>query len=252
MKYKLILSVLSLLFAASLAQAYVASSNNYRIEVDSINFGGGFSNSANYQTQTTGGEVGSGDSSSANYVLRAGYQAMASTTLSISSPGNVTISTLPGNDHTAGTSDKSIAWTVKSPAGYLLTVRAATSPALETTTSGLDSFDDYAPIGAADYDWIFLTTQAFFGFSLSGTDVAGNYRSHDSGGGTFVCGSGVSSSGHCWDGFSTGDKSIATASGSNLPDGSVTNMDLRVSLGSSKSQSFGDYQATVVATAVVI
>ncbi len=54
--------------------AAVASSPHYQMEFDSLNFGGGYSNSTNYTMQDTGGEVGTGYSNSANNTIHAGYQ----------------------------------------------------------------------------------------------------------------------------------------------------------------------------------
>jgi hypothetical protein len=52
------------------------SSDNYKINADSINIGGGQSSSANYKMEDTIGEAGIGDSESDSYKTKAGYQAM--------------------------------------------------------------------------------------------------------------------------------------------------------------------------------
>jgi hypothetical protein len=62
---------ITLIFAAM-------SSDNYKIDADSINIGGSQSNSANYKMEDTVGEVGTSGSTSTNYKLNAGYQAMLS------------------------------------------------------------------------------------------------------------------------------------------------------------------------------
>mgnify|MGYP001604268538 FL=1 len=40
------------------ALAYVASSTNYRLQADSLNFAGNLSTSSSYNLQDTGGELG--------------------------------------------------------------------------------------------------------------------------------------------------------------------------------------------------
>lgn len=68
------LIVLCLCVTAPVAYAYVSSGTNYRIEFDSINFGGGQSSSGNYSQESTFGEVGTGDLSGTNYNSNSGYQ----------------------------------------------------------------------------------------------------------------------------------------------------------------------------------
>ncbi len=57
-------------------RAHVMSSQNYRINVDSINIGGGKQASGNYRNENTAGEIATGISSSISYKMSAGYQAM--------------------------------------------------------------------------------------------------------------------------------------------------------------------------------
>jgi hypothetical protein len=68
------------------------SSDNYKIDADSINIGGSQSNSANYRMEDTLGEMGTSESASASYIMKAGYQAMtggaADPTLSFSITDN--------------------------------------------------------------------------------------------------------------------------------------------------------------------
>ena len=66
--------VCALLVFQSSAFAQIRSSSNYQIESDSINAGGGLSNSASFTTESTVGEVATGQSTSTNFSLQAGFQ----------------------------------------------------------------------------------------------------------------------------------------------------------------------------------
>ncbi len=62
-------------FSAQVHDAVAAmSSGSYKIQADSMNFGGAQSSSGSYAVQDTAGEVGTGDLQSANTILHAGYQ----------------------------------------------------------------------------------------------------------------------------------------------------------------------------------
>ena len=81
------------------------SSSNYKIESDSVNFGGGLSESASYRLESTAGEVATGDSSSASFRLHAGYQQMHETYIAFDDPADdVTMSPSLGGI-TGGTSN---------------------------------------------------------------------------------------------------------------------------------------------------
>lgn len=58
----------------SVGNVYAMSSNNYSVQIDSVNFGGGNSSSASYGLESTQGEVGAGDLTSASFKTKAGYQ----------------------------------------------------------------------------------------------------------------------------------------------------------------------------------
>ena len=71
----IIMLIISGLFSGlHTASAYIASSTNYRLERDSINFSGTRSTSSNYLAEDTLGEVGTGRGTSTNYRVEAGYQ----------------------------------------------------------------------------------------------------------------------------------------------------------------------------------
>jgi len=72
--------ILTIIFIVTLSpfQEIVGmQSNNYKIEKDSINFGGiDEGQSATYKLKDTMGEIGTGESDSASYIMMAGYRQM--------------------------------------------------------------------------------------------------------------------------------------------------------------------------------
>ncbi len=235
-----IISSLLLIVSAAQAAFSVASSSNYWLVADSLNFAGTTSGSASYKINDTAGELGSGVASSTSYQISAGYQAMLGAPLSITLPSDVTLSpNLETNE--GGTANGSAVWYVTSPAGYSLAVRASTDPALRSSGQ---SFSDYN--GAPDFNWLIGSDSSAFGFSPEGTDISTTYKNDGT-----TCGTGSSTSGHCWDGFSTSDQTIASRStGPNSSRG--TTLQLRAEIGEDKSQARGPYSATIITTAVGI
>jgi len=226
--------------------AYVASSTNYIIERDSINFAGTRSTSSNFLLEDTGGEVGTGRGTSTNYILNAGYQ-QSDGYISISAPSDVNLSpainTLEG-----GTASGSTSWTVSTdnPTGYVLYVKASASPALQ---SGANSFSNYTPASSVpDYSWSVGSSVSEFGFTPEGIDIFSTYK--DNG---VSCGVGFSdTTSACWDSVTTSNKLIAKGSVSNHPSGTATTLRLQAQAGSSASQSAGSYSAGIIVTAIAI
>lgn len=237
----ILLAIAGVIIFTNMAWAEVASSTNYRLQADSLNFGGGLSNSTNYSLESTLGELATGNITSTNYGLLAGYQQMVSSFIAITAPSDVTLSGIAGT----GASSGSVVWTVTTDnsAGYTLSVKAGSSPAL--AVSG-DSFSDYAPSGAnPDYNWSVGASASAFGFSPEGTDIASRYLDNGS-----SCGTGASNAtDQCWDGFSTTNRTIAQSSTSNNPSGVVTTVKLKAEIGNSKTQPVGSYAATLTVTA---
>lgn len=243
---KRIAIILTLIFGfASSAGAYVASSTNYRIDVDSINISGGESTSTSYKINDTVGEIGTGDSTSTSYNIDAGYQAMVGSevTLTLSSPADVTLSP----SITQGeASNGQAAWTVttNNSAGYSLSVKAATSPALQSSGNSLA---DYSPSGGADFTWTVASGSALFGFSPEGDDITSTYKDNGS-----SCGTGSSDTTNaCWNGFSTTNQTISSKS-SAASAGSLTTLKMRAEIGSSATATAGSYSAAITATAVAL
>ena len=244
----IIIFVLLLLATNLIAEAYVASSTNYQIQSDSINFGGGSSTSTNYSLADTVGEIATGNSTSTSYDISAGYRAMQTdSTISLSVASDVSLS--PSlTSGTAGASVGQAAWTVitDSSAGYTLSINANAAPAL---SSGGASFTDYTPVGASpDYGWSISSALSAFGYSPEGDDIASRFKDNGS-----VCASGsLETVDRCWDGLSTSPVVIAQSSGSNSPTGVATTVKFRAEVGSNKTQAEGNYSATIIITATAL
>ena len=238
---KIIFAVILITVLTNITWAQVASSSNYRLQADSLNFGGGLSNSTNYNLESTFGETATGNGISVDYGMNAGYQQMVTSSISITVPSDVTLSGISGT----GSSNSSVAWTVTTDnsAGYTLSIKARSNPAL---VAGSDSFGDYSPSGAnPDYNWSVGASASAFGFSPEGVDTASRYLDNGS-----SCGTGVSNaSDQCWDGFSTTNRTIASRSSSNTPSGAATTVKLKAEVGNTKTQPVGSYVATLTVTA---
>lgn len=241
------MSMLFLLFVIvtvhSQVMAETMSSSNFKIQSDSVNFGGARSSSASYKAEDTGGEIATGYSTSGNYKLHAGYQQLHSAYLSITPASDVALSPALGGV-TGGTSngDTSFSVTTDSPSGYFVTIVASNTPAL---ISGSNSFADYVP-GSADPDFTFVNsaTASSFAFSPEGTDISQRFKDDGA-----VCNSGSGDAGSsCWDGLDTVGKTIVSRSSSNQPSGSATTIRFRAAVGSSRVQPNGTYTATTTIT----
>ena len=226
--------------------AAVMQSSTYKIQSDTVNMGGVGSASGSYNLNDTLGEVATGDSNSASYYMHAGYWQMQGSSISISNPGNLVLSSMAGLS--GGSSEGTMTWTVTTDntAGYSMTIAATTTPALKSAT---DSLADYVPAGAdPDFNFTNASTASSFGFSPEGTDV--NQRFLDNGS---ACNIGtLETSGKCWDGLSTTPKVIAGKTSSNMPSGSNVTVRFRAESGIDHIQTSGVYNVTVVATAVTL
>ena len=228
-----------------ISEAQVMESDNFKIQSDSINTGGGFSTSTNYSLESTVGEVGSGDSSSDNYNLRAGYQQMQAVYLSLTAvPDVVMAPSLGGLTGGVATGSTAFSVTTDSAAGYTVTINAQNSPAMR---SGVNTIADYVPTGAVP-DFAFTTdpTDAHFAYSPEGADIAVRFQDAGS-----VCGVlGSDTSNRCYDGLSTTPVEIVRRTTSNHPLGATTTLRFAVGLGGSVAVPQGMYQATTTITAL--
>ena len=228
-----------------LGSAQVATSTNYQLQSDSINFGGGLSTSTNYQQESTFGEIATGNATSSTYNLYAGYQQMQEIFLSMTAPAEVIMSpNLAGL--TGGTSNGSTTVTVTTdnPAGYTLTLESQTDPAMQ---NGIYSIDDYDEGVDADYSFIVSPGGAHLGFSPSGVDIEQAFKDNNSG----TCGVGSFDNNlTCWAGLTTLGIIISEGVDANHPDGATTTINFRVGIGSNAGVETGVYTATTTLTAL--
>jgi hypothetical protein len=229
--------------------AQVRSSNNYKIQSDSINVGGGLSDSANFSLESTAGEVATGVATSSNFDLNAGYQQMQEVYIALTGATNVImVSPLPGLTGGESNGSTTVTVTTDSTAGYQLTIESSDNPAMQSAN---DSIADYVPDTAnPDYTFNFGASEAVFGFSPAGADVVSRFL--DNGIDTCNVGSDETSL-RCWDGLSsTSAEVIASGSGPNHPLGATTTIHFKVGIGGSVGQALGVYKATTTITALPI
>jgi hypothetical protein len=237
----------TVLLSVSVVAAQVMQSGNYRIQSDSVNFGGGYTTSTNYNLESTAGEVGTGDLSSASYGLGAGYQQMQETYLSMSGFSSVSLSpSIPGVSGGFANGSTSVLILTDSAAGYELQVSASESPAMR---KGSDTIADYAPVGAnPDYTFITDPPDSHLGYTPEGVDIVQRFK--DGGG---LCNTGSSDTSlACWDGLSTTGEPVARRTSANHPAGSTTTLNFRVGIGGAVLQPSGTYTATTTITAVTL
>lgn len=241
----LVLTVI-ILSSISVLSAYVSSSSNYRLESDSINFGGGRSDSNNFSLESTLGEVATGRSTSTNFSLRAGYQQMQEVfvSLTVASTALKLSPALGGLSGGVARGSTTVTVLTDSPSGYELTIAALTNPAMR---NGLNVIADYTPVASPAPDYSFLTgpTNAHFGFTAAGVDVVSRFRNNGS-----LCSTGsLSTPERCWIGLATTTTSLARGL-ANQPSGTVTELYFQVGIGGNAGVVPGTYTATTTLTAL--
>jgi hypothetical protein len=221
-------------------------STNYKIQADSINIGGNLATTSNYRIDDTVGEVATGVSTTTNYQLKAGYQQMQISYISLAVPSDITMG--PNIETTGGSSDGSGSATVitDSNSGYILTVQANVSPALQSAS---DSFADYTPAaaGTADYSWSVDSSASEFGFTPEGSHIVQKFLDN---GGLCNAAGGSDTSSACWYNLSTTAETIAQSHSANQPSGTATTLRFKAEIGSSHTQTAATYQATITLTAI--
>ena len=251
-KHKILLIAFLLINGAYSAHAYVASSTNYRIQSDSINVGGLRQTSTNYISEDTIGELATGFSESALYKLKAGYQQMQETYIAISPCDDITL-TPPIPGVSGGTSDGLTigTTTTDNPAGYSLSIKASTTPALQF---GSYVFDDY-DTGIADattsptYDWSIANSSSEFGFTPEGNHIVQKFKDN----GSNLCDIGSNeTTDKCWHNLSTSEENIAQSTSPNHPSGTATTIKFRAQSGVNHVQEEGTYTAKISVTAVTL
>ncbi len=233
------------LVSLSLSDAQTMQSSNYRIQSDSVNFGGGLGTSTNYTLESTAGEIATGDLTGTNYNLRAGYQQMVNTFLSMT-PADVVLMTpaIPGISGGIANGSTTVTVTTDSSAGYQMTISASQSPAMQ---KGSDTIADYVPAGDPDFTFTTDATDGHLGYSPSGVDVTTRFKDD----GVSVCNTGSSETSlACWDGLTTTPTEIVRRMSANTPNGSTTTVNFRVGIGGSVVQTGGVYTATTTLTAL--
>lgn len=246
----IVCAVFALLGNSPLVWAQSMTGSTYKIQSDSINLGGALGSSASYKVEDTLGEIATGDSSSASYKVRAGYQQMADVFIAMTAASDVAMSPDLGGV-TGGTSNGSTVVTVTtdSGAGYTLSLKASSSPAMQGNTHG-GTIADYTPAGAnPDYTFSVPATTAEFGFSPEGTDIAQRYKN-----GPFsTCNTGSADAvDRCWDALTTSDRTISSRTSANTPSGTATTIKFRLTLGSSNITVADTYTATTTLTAIAL
>lgn len=233
------------LLCVSLTSAQTMQSTNYRIQSDSVNFGGGLSTSTNYSLESTAGEIATGDGTSASYNLKAGYQQMLTTFISMTAVSSVLMTpSIPGISGGIANGSTTVTVTTDSAAGYQMTISASQSPAMQ---KGSDTIADYVPVGNPDFTFITNAPDAHLGYSPSGVDVTARFKDNGA-----VCGTGGTQETDlaCWDGLSTSAVEIVRRMSANTPNGSTTTVNFRVGIGGSVVQTGGTYIATTTLTAL--
>lgn len=227
--------------------AQVMSSGSYSIQSDSINFGGSRATSSSYVVEDTLGEVATGISTSTSFTLRAGYQQMQESTISMTAVGDVSMSGSIGGV-TGGVANGSTSFTVitDNQAGYEATIQATSSPAL--VLAGLDDFPDYSPSGLnPDFAFSVPSNESAFAYTPEGDDIADRFKDD----GVDTCATGSSDTADaCWDGLSTSATTFVERTSSNHPAGTETTLKFRAESGSNHIQIAGTYYATTTVTAL--
>ncbi len=258
-KFQLLISILniSILVVTGIAPvfAYVMESNNYRVQSDSINVGGtDDQTSDNYKMSETIGEFASGESTSNGYKLKAGYQQMQESYISLTSPGNINMGS--GNislsqDDVFGTGS---AWNIKTdnPAGYVLTFKTDQANSMD---SGSETFTDYTEVSAGTPDaWSVDASNYEFGFSVCGGDVSNSGKSWGGDSGSADCVCGTSSSPNTslnWMGFTnTTAITVATSGSRTTTSGAETTICVGAKQGANVYAPDGDYTASITATVI--
>jgi len=244
-------TLLLLIILPVISLGQIRESANYKIERDSLNVGGGLSESSNFGVTDSIGQAISGRSESSNYEIAvAGFQQqpqVADTYIAVTSPIDVTLSAISG--FTGGTSTSTISWNVETnnSSGYELSILSSTNPTMQTVSG--DVIANYTPVGAnPDLIWNVPSTEAAFGYSVSGANIVDFFK--DDG---FACNTGGGTgTDSCWYGFSTSSRIIASTNSQNAPTGATTTVELQAEIGNEIFIDAGDYSASLTVTAVTL
>lgn len=246
MKILIITTILTGVFSTPVL-AQVMTSTNFKMQQDSINFGGGYSNSDSFQEEDSMGEIATGYSSSTNFILHAGYQQMKSSFIALAVPTGTlsmspSISGLYGGT-ASGTTDINVMTTNES--GYVLQINASTTPAMQRI-GGSNFFNNYTPLtGDPDFSWEIAPTTSEFGFTPEGVDISDKYR--DNGSSCNII-QGTDTLEKCWGLLSQTLETVAQSDSSNDPQGITTTIRFRAQNGNQHVQPSGIYRAQIIIT----
>jgi hypothetical protein len=221
----------------------VMQGGQYQINSDSLNFGGKRSSSGSYLIEDTLGEISSGNSTSTNFNLYAGYQQMNMVFLSATPASDVTMTpSIAGLSGGTANGTTSLTVTTDNFAGYEISLKASTSPALKSSS---DSFDDYVPAGSPpDYNFTFGSSASVFGYNVFGNDIYQMFKNNGS-----VCNAGTNITNQkCWKGFATTSYMAVQGTTNNQPSGTQTSILLKAGSGSSAYLTEGTYQGEIILT----
>lgn len=129
--------------------------------------------------------------------------------------------------------------------GYLLYVKASSTPAMVNNASTSIYFDDYRT-STPEYTWTNSSASSSFGISVSSTDVVTAFKNTG-----LACGSGlISSYLNCFRSLATSNINIASKSSPTAYDGVTSTIAFKAEIGSTRNQPTGSYTAGITVTAV--
>ncbi|MDO9509789.1 MAG: hypothetical protein Q7J14_00710 [Candidatus Magasanikbacteria bacterium] len=227
----------------------VMTSTNFKIQRDSINFGGGYSSSTNFQMEDSVGEIATGYSSSTIFLLHAGYQQMdIEKYLTITAPSAVTLlPVIPGLSGGTASGTSAVHVITNNNSGYVLQIKASSSPAMNHISESYSFVDYTLPSAVPEFTWDIPATSSEFGFSPEGTDIVANYLDNGN-----ICNqsSGSDTVAKCWDFLLSDSKTIAQSVSTNASSGgSTTTVRFQAQNGSEHIQPSGTYRAEITVTA---
>jgi len=226
--------------------AYVMSSSNYQIQADNALVPtGGIGTTVNYIFRDTMGEVSTGLSDSALYKIKAGFQEMLETYISVSVPDDISLTpAIPGVS--GGTATGNATWTVVADgsSGFSMNLQASTTPAMKMPSDPTYYFSDHTL--TPSYGWTAPDTGvASFGFTIAAAIAADTVTAFKDNGA--ACGAG-SNTGGCWSGFNgTNNISVINRSTRTDNDGEDEIVNFKAQ-SAGKLLKDGQYQATITTT----
>ena len=172
------------------------------------------------------------------------------------SASNITLSSIPGITGGTSTGGTQVVVTTNNAAGYYMTLKASSSPALQGESQG-GSVPDYTTAtttsGVPDYTWSVPVNTAEFGYTVSASTTSDLDQSFlDNGSDTCNTGSAdTSGSASCWLNASTTDETIINRNSGTAASGATTTIFFRLQIQSSPSPALPQdtYTATTTLTA---